>query len=121
MTLLQEILNWSNGLPPWQSDAVARLLLRGSLSSEDEADLFALLKLSQGIPDPGGRIPKPLTEAQIPHPAEGSTEIKLLAIKNNCKQPAAFVYTCRINRDLRRQWIRKVRIFESLETSLPST
>jgi energy-coupling factor transporter ATP-binding protein EcfA2 len=82
MTLLQEILNWSNGLPPWQSDAVARLLLRGSLSSEDEADLFALLKLSQGIPDPGGRIPKPLTEAQIPHPAEGSTEIKLLAIKN---------------------------------------
>ncbi len=82
MTLLQEILIWSKSLPPWQSDAVARLLASESLSSQDEEDLFALLKLSQGIPDPDHRVPNPLSEAQIPQPVEGSTDIKLLAIKD---------------------------------------
>lgn len=32
MALLQEILDWSQNLPDWQSDAVARLLAKQTLN-----------------------------------------------------------------------------------------
>ncbi len=82
MTILQEILRWSEGLPPWQSDAAARLLIKQTLTADDLDDLFALLKTENGIPDPKGRIPKPLTADQIPAPVIASTHVELLAIKN---------------------------------------
>ncbi|HEL5340863.1 TPA: AAA family ATPase [Stenotrophomonas maltophilia] len=82
MTILQEILVWTQGLPAWQSDAVARLLAKQSLAAEDLDDLFALLKLAHGIPDSKGRIPKPLTADQIPAPVNETTQIELLAMKN---------------------------------------
>lgn len=82
MSILQEILVWTQGLSAWQSDAVARLLAKQTLSVDDQDDLFALLKLAHGIPDPKGRQPKPLTADQIPAPIEVTTHIKLLAMKN---------------------------------------
>ncbi|QKE40022.1 MAG: AAA family ATPase [Ferrovum myxofaciens] len=82
MSILQEILNWAQGLPSWQSDAVARLLVQQALVAEDVDDLFALLKLSHGIPDPKGRTPKPLTADQIPAPVKVSTHVELRAMKN---------------------------------------
>ncbi len=82
MTLLQEILNWSTSLPPWQSDAVARLLAKQTLTAEDQDDLFALLKTAHGIPDPKVRKPKPLTAEQIPAPVKATTHVELRAIKN---------------------------------------
>lgn len=82
MSILQEILVWTQGLPAWQSDAVARLLAKGKLTADDQDDLFALLKLAHGIPDPKGREPKPLTADQIPAPVKVSTSIELLAMKN---------------------------------------
>lgn len=82
MTLLQEILTWSQSLPTWQSDAVARLLAKQTLTVEDQDDLFALLKVANGIPDPKDRKPKPLTADQIPAPVKVTTHIELLAIKN---------------------------------------
>jgi hypothetical protein len=53
--ILQEILSWSQGLPTWQSDAIARLLAKTTLTVEDLDDLFALLKMAHGIPDPKDR------------------------------------------------------------------
>ncbi len=50
MSILQEILAWTQGLPAWQSDAVARLLAKQTLTMDDNEDLFALLKLAHGIP-----------------------------------------------------------------------
>ncbi|MGO1893276.1 MAG: hypothetical protein ACTH0Y_08910 [Luteimonas sp.] len=82
MSILQEILVWTQTLPTWQSDAVARLLAKQTLSTDDQDDLFALLKLAHGIPDPKGRTPKPLTADQIPAPVKNSTHIELLAIKD---------------------------------------
>lgn len=82
MTLLQEILDWSQSLPIWQSDAVARLLAKQTLTVEDHDDLFALLKVAHGIPDPKGRKPKPLTADQIPAPVKVTTHVELLAMKN---------------------------------------
>lgn len=82
MSILQEILVWTQGLPAWQSDAVARLLAKPTLTVDDQDDLFALLKLAHGIPDPKGRTPKPLTAEQIPAPVKVTTHIELLAMKN---------------------------------------
>ena len=82
MTLLQEILNWSQSLPDWQSDAVARLLAKQTLTVEDQNDLFAMLKVAHGIPDPKGRKPKPLTANQIPAPVTVTTHVKLVSMKN---------------------------------------
>ncbi len=82
MSILQEILNWTKGLPEWQSDAVARLLAKQTLAMEDQNDLLALLKAAHGIPDPKDRKPKPLTAEQIPAPVQVTTHVELRAIKN---------------------------------------
>jgi len=82
LQILQEILNWAEGLPPWQSDAVARLLAKQTLAQDDLDDLYALLKVEHGIPDPKGRISKPLAADQIPAQSKASTNVELLAIKD---------------------------------------
>lgn len=82
MTLLQEILSWSQILPAWQSDAVARLLANPTLTAEDQDDLFALLKVAHGVPDPKDRKAKPLAADQIPAPVKVTTHVELLAMKN---------------------------------------
>ena len=75
LTILQEILKWSQELPAWQSDAIARLLGKQVLTTEDFDDLYALLKVAHGIPDHAGRTPKPLTADQIPAPVKTSTNV----------------------------------------------
>lgn len=82
LSILREILRWSEGLPEWQSDAIARLLVKQTLGADDIEDLFALLKAANGIPDPKDRKAKPLTADQIPAPVEVSTHIELRAMKN---------------------------------------
>ena len=55
MSILQEILNWSNNLPAWQSDAIGRLFEKEELSIDDLDDLYALLKDEHGLEDPKER------------------------------------------------------------------
>ena len=82
MTILQEILKWTQGLPQWQSDAVARLLAKQKLTADDGEDLFALLKVEHGIPDTKNRKPRPLTADQIPAPVKVTAHLELRAMKN---------------------------------------
>lgn len=82
MSILQEVLKWTAGIPPWQSDAVARLLAKQTLDADDIADLYALLKSAHGIADQKGRVPKLLDAGQIPAPVKNEMEVKLIAIKN---------------------------------------
>ncbi|MBU0514705.1 MAG: ATP-binding protein, partial [Proteobacteria bacterium] len=82
MSILQEILDWSQGLPDWQSDAIRRLFDKGELSTDDMDDLFALLKAEHGIPDPDDRKANRLARDQVPVPAESGNYIKLVALKN---------------------------------------
>jgi energy-coupling factor transporter ATP-binding protein EcfA2 len=82
MPVLQEILAWSKTIPAWQSDAISRLLAKQKLEGSDLDDLFALLKASQGIADPKGRTPTPMTADQVPAPIQLATHVSLLAIKN---------------------------------------
>jgi hypothetical protein len=44
MTVLQEVFNWAKDLPPWQGDALSKLLSKAALWAENYEDLFALLK-----------------------------------------------------------------------------
>jgi len=82
MSILQEILKWSQELPAWQSDVIARLFAKEALSDEDMDDIFALLKSEHGIPDPKERIAKRLSAEQIPVVTAPGIHIKLVAIKN---------------------------------------
>ncbi len=73
MTILQEILKWATGLPTWQQDAISRLIAKGTLDAADVDDLYALMKLANGIPDQKGRSAKPVDSNSIPvHPASSS-------------------------------------------------
>lgn len=82
MSILQEILNWSEGLPAWQSDAIARLFEKEELSYDDMEDLFALLKSEHGIPDPLDRKARRLSADQIPEATPASVHVRLKAMKN---------------------------------------
>jgi len=82
MAVFQEILSWAQGLPTWQSDAIARLLTTPVLAANDLDDLYAFLKTAHGIADPQGRTPTPLTADQIPAPVSNSLTVELHAIKN---------------------------------------
>ena len=82
MSILQEILRWSQNLLAWQSDAIARLFVQGALSAKDIDDLFALLKAEHGIPDPKGRTANRLSADQIPAVPKPDIQVKLLAIRD---------------------------------------
>ncbi|MBH3442365.1 AAA family ATPase [Pseudomonas moraviensis] len=82
MTVLQEVLMWSKGLPAWQGDCVRRLLGQETVTQQDFEDVLALLKSAYGITDPEGRIASPLSEDQIPAEIKPTTHIELRAVKN---------------------------------------
>jgi hypothetical protein len=82
MTILQEIMKWSQGLPAWQQDAIARLYVRPELTAQDFDDLYSLLKSLHGIPDPEGRTPTKLAAEQMAAPQAPDRLIQLTAIKN---------------------------------------
>lgn len=82
MSILQEILNWSRGLQAWQSDAIARLFVKQTLSSDDVDDLLALLKTEHGIPDPKNRVAKKLSAQQIPVATKPNVHVEILAMKD---------------------------------------
>jgi len=82
MTILQEILAWSQTLPAWQSDAIGRLFTKQDLAQADLDDLYALLKAEHGIPDPQGRPARRLRADQIPAVPTTGSHVELLAIKD---------------------------------------
>ena len=82
ISILQDILSWAQGLPSWQSDAIARLFTKQTLSQQDVDDLYALIKVEHGIPDLKGRVANKLTADQIPAAAAFNTHVELLAVKN---------------------------------------
>jgi len=82
MTILQEIMKWSQELPAWQQDAIAKLYVRPELSAQDFDDLYAILKSEHGIPDPKGRTPTKLAAEQVAAPQAPNRLVQLSAIKN---------------------------------------
>lgn len=82
MTLLAQILQWSNSsLKPWQQDA-ARRLFQNTLDNEALDDLYAMLKSSVGLEDPHGRIPTPLCQDHLPVTSAKDDAAVLVALKD---------------------------------------
>ena len=81
MTILQEILKWSQGIPTWQQDAIARLYVK-PLSDQDVDDMYALLKSAHGILDPNNRVPSKLAAEQVAAPLVSNRLVQVAAIKN---------------------------------------
>lgn len=82
MTLLAQILQWSNSsLKPWQQDA-ARRLFQNSLDNNAIDDLYAMLKSSVGLPDPEGRTPTPLSQEHLPVTAAKDAAAVLITLKD---------------------------------------
>ncbi|WP_425930335.1 AAA family ATPase [Pseudomonas sp. NyZ201] len=82
MSIIQEIHEWSKGLPAWQQDAIARLYQDRSLGAADLEDLYALAKAEVGIPDLNGRKPSKLEDTQIAPPADPARVVQLAAVKD---------------------------------------
>lgn len=82
MTILQEILKWSQSLPAWQQDAIARLYVKPDPSAQEYDDMYALLKSAHGIPDTKGRVPNKLAVEQVAAPQASDRLVQLVAIKN---------------------------------------
>src|SRR5882724_7224734 len=82
MSVLQEIVSWAQDLPPWEADAISRLLSKPALTTEDYEDLFALLKAEHGIADPKKRVPTKLEADIVPDPSQAPDQVQLKAIKN---------------------------------------
>lgn len=81
MSILQEIHDWSQHLPAWQQDAVARLYANRTLGSSDYDDLFALAKSEKGLDDPKKRVPQKLGAAQVATQPVPSRVVQLVSIK----------------------------------------
>lgn len=80
--LIGKILDWLLTQQPWMSDAARRLFQNGQIGDRDFADVLALLKEQEGIADPAGRVPQPLTPEMIPTAGATDSSVILLSLRN---------------------------------------
>jgi len=45
----QSIVEWGRGLPQWQSDALRRIFVTGSLTDEEKKEILQMAKKANGI------------------------------------------------------------------------
>ncbi len=78
MNVLKEILEWSQGRPMWQRDALRRLVLNGELSDEDIGPLTAICKSAHGLAEQ--QETNLLATEHIPDRAAGAVPVSLVSI-----------------------------------------
>ncbi len=80
MTVLQEILDWSQDKrrPAWQRDALRRLAIGGELSDEDLSSLAEICKASHGLA--GRQEVVPLAREHVPDEGGAGTSVSLHSI-----------------------------------------
>jgi hypothetical protein len=57
VTILKELLEWSQDRPAWQRDALRRLVLNGDLSDDDISALIDICKSTHGLTEPKDSAP----------------------------------------------------------------
>lgn len=77
MTVLQEILQWSQDRPAWQRDTLRRLVLNGELSDEDINALAEICKSGHGLAEQ--RDTMPLAQEHVPAQMAGA-QVSLVSI-----------------------------------------
>ena len=78
VTVLQEILEWSQGRPAWQCDALRRLVLNGELSADDVRALVKICKATHGLAEQQEFAP--LTKNHVRDEREDAAAVSLESI-----------------------------------------
>jgi len=78
VSVLEEILEWSESRPAWQRDALRRLVLNGELSDDDIRELSEICKSAHGLAEQQEVVP--LTRDLVPDKGAGSAQVTLLSI-----------------------------------------
>jgi energy-coupling factor transporter ATP-binding protein EcfA2 len=78
MTVLEELLKWSQDRPDWQRDALRRLVLNGDLSEGDIDTLAEICKSQHGLAEQ--QDVAPLTKGHVPEKTAGSAPVSLVSI-----------------------------------------
>jgi energy-coupling factor transporter ATP-binding protein EcfA2 len=78
MTVLQEILEWSNSRPAWQREALRRLVINGELLDEDIPILIQICKHAHGLAEEQEIIL--LAESYVPDSTAGAEPVSLVSI-----------------------------------------
>lgn len=78
MVVLEEIVEWSRDRPPWQRDALRRLVLKGDLSAVDITELATICKSAHGLAEPQNSAP--LAKEHVSTQAAGSSAVALTSI-----------------------------------------
>lgn len=80
MSILDKIIDWTDGLPNWQRDALRRFLTQESLSELDYNEILGLLKATYGLSDPDDPAPeaRPVTRKDFGVPTPGGPVVTLL-------------------------------------------
>ena len=80
MTVLHEILDWSNDKrrPIWQRDALRRLVVGGELSDKDLSSLAEICKAGHGLAEPKDAVP--LAREHVPDQGGAGISVSLHSI-----------------------------------------
>lgn len=81
MTVLKEILEWSQDRPAWQRDALRRLVLNGELSDDDISALTEICKSAYGLAEQ--QDISPLTKEHVPERIAGIAPVSLISISHH--------------------------------------
>ncbi|MBO2604353.1 AAA family ATPase [Shewanella algae] len=83
MTLLNQILKWTESLQSWQRDACRRLFQQESaLNETDLSELYALLKKDCGIESDDALLPIPLAKEHLPAELAPGEQVTLVALRD---------------------------------------
>lgn len=80
IAIYREILDWSADRPPWQQDALRRLVTQERIEETDIADLASLCKAKHGLED--CKEAKPLKKSHLPITAATDSEVRLKHLKH---------------------------------------
>jgi len=78
MTVLEELLTWSQDRPAWQRDALRRLVLNGDLSDDDIRTLTDICKSAHGLAEPQDIVP--LNKEHVPERVAAAAPVALVSI-----------------------------------------
>ena len=78
MTVLDELLTWSQDRPAWQRDALRRLVQNGELSDDDLRALTEICKSTQGLSEAPDVVP--LAKEHVPDKGAGAVPVALISI-----------------------------------------
>lgn len=83
MSVAEEILIWSRDRPPWQRDALRRIVVKGELNETDLAELVLIAKEQRGLVDPSAPAPEAVHLAANQMPTLPTTQrVSLGGIKD---------------------------------------